>query len=106
MILLSVFVTALSLAIGVQAQPRSVTNTPTDDCSVLPRWNNETNIAGPWLFQLTGCLNGTAAKSVCSIEGYGATCDVKRSADEKSIDRGIVCFSVPWIPFGLLGSRR
>ncbi|KAJ5354385.1 uncharacterized protein N7496_012818, partial [Penicillium cataractarum] len=86
----SVFVIALSFAIGVQAQPRSVTNTPIDGCSTLPSWNNETNIAGPWSFQLTGCRNGTAFNGACNIEGYGATCDVKRSAGDKGIEHGII----------------
>jgi hypothetical protein len=92
MILSSVFLTALSVAIGVQAQPRSIINTPIDGCSTLPRWNNETNIAGPWSLELAGCRNGTA---FCSIEGYAATCDVKRPTEEKKIDRGVVCSLIP-----------
>lgn len=92
MILSSVFLAALSVAIGVRAQPRSVTTIPIDGCSALPRWNNETDIAGPWTFQLAGCRNGTAS---CAIEGYAATCDVKRSAEEKGIGRGVVCPLLP-----------
>ncbi|CEJ57872.1 hypothetical protein PMG11_06550 [Penicillium brasilianum] len=93
MIISAVFASALSLVIAVQAQPRSVTNTPVDGCWALPRWNNETKIAGPWSFQLWGCRNGTASNGACGIEGYGATCDAKRAEDGRGFDHGIITIS-------------
>ncbi|KAJ5157893.1 uncharacterized protein N7482_008993 [Penicillium canariense] len=90
MIIRTAILATLGLAMGVQAHPRGVTNTPIDACSALPRWNNETNIAGPWSFQIVGCHNGTDSEGVCGIEGYGATCNAKRLPDKNGIETGII----------------
>lgn len=85
---------ALVGVIGVQAQPLSVTLAPVNDCAALPKWNNATNIAGPWTIRVDGCRNGTSPRGDCSIEGFTASCDVKRSAEEKGIEKGSVSSTV------------
>jgi hypothetical protein len=80
--------------IGFRGQPLGVTLTPVNDCSALPKYNNATNIAGPWTIRVNGCHNSTSPQGDCDIEGFAASCDVKRSAEEKSIQRGSVRSSV------------
>ncbi|KAJ5698842.1 hypothetical protein N7462_000847 [Penicillium macrosclerotiorum] len=82
--------TVIGLAIGVQAQPQGITTTAVSGCSSLPGFNNETNIAGPWTIKIDECNSATATGAACSIEGYAATCDVKRSAGETGIEKGII----------------
>lgn len=80
--------------VGVQAQPRGVVFSPVDDCSALPKFNNVTNIAGPWTITVDGCTVIKESGGSCSIEGFAASCDVKRSADEKGIQKGAVSIRV------------
>ncbi|KAJ5085076.1 hypothetical protein N7532_009847 [Penicillium argentinense] len=79
---------ALCLLAGVHAQSRAASVVPVEGCAALPNYNNATNIAGPWTIRVDGCTNATATQESCSIEGFGASCDVTRSADEKGIEKG------------------
>jgi len=81
---------ALFSIIGVQAQPLGITIAPVNDCSTLPKYNNATNIAGPWTIRVDGCHNGSSPQGDCSIEGFAASCDVKKSPEERGIEKGSV----------------
>lgn len=86
------YLTLLFLAVGIHAHGRSLTIVPVKGgCSALPRYNNATNIAGPWGLKAHDCKNSTASREHCTIDGFGASSDVKRSTQEKRIDKGSVC---------------
>lgn len=88
--MLATSLATLVLAIGATAYPAGSSATPLKDCSALPRWNNNTNIAGPWTILVDSCTNMTAAGGACSIKGFPASSDVKTSAQEKGIESGSV----------------
>ncbi|CAG7927774.1 unnamed protein product [Penicillium olsonii] len=69
-----------SLLLLVNAQPlgRGLSVEPVEDCSLLPAYNEETRIAGPWTVHVDSCYNGTATDGRCTIEGFGSSSDVTR----------------------------
>lgn len=76
--------------VSVRAQPHGITFSPVNGCAALPNYNNVTEIAGPWAVRIDACTQGAASRGTCIIEGFAASCDVTRSADEKGIEKGVV----------------
>lgn len=81
-----------SVLASAQTQRRGVTVVPVQGCFVLPGYSDATKIAGPWTIKVDGCRNAAASENACSVDGYGAGCDVNRTVEDKGIERGFVRF--------------
>ncbi|CAG8944420.1 unnamed protein product [Penicillium salamii] len=90
--LLGAIISSFMLLASAQPHERGLSAEPVDDCSQLPAYNVDTQIAGPWTVSIASCYNGTASDSRCTIEGFGSSSDVTRQRGDQSdlIEHGFI----------------
>ncbi|KAJ5091068.1 hypothetical protein NUU61_005938 [Penicillium alfredii] len=86
------FSTLLFLLASAWPQPQ-ISRTPITECSALPKYNDGSKIAGPWTLKVHRCSDATASQTGCKLEGLEASCDVRKSAEDKGIQQGVITIS-------------
>ncbi|KAJ5953040.1 uncharacterized protein N7479_011453 [Penicillium vulpinum] len=84
---------SLFLLASAQLSKRSIFIEEVTDCSVLPSYNNDTKIAGPWTLKVDNCYNGTAIRGLCSIEGFESGSDITQERENRqntTLEHGFV----------------